>query len=678
MSWFESTEQKRTLLVSGIIIICSTMLAVTALRNIVSYDSFWHLQMGLDWLENGLSPWRDHFSFTFYGEEITGPPYIFDVLIGWLVTQLGLDAGFQVFKFAGFMLVFALFGFFLRKLRAPVVIYCLVLPLIVVLLQLRSLVRPELISYSFIVFAVMLYYRARSGMSAANMLPILALMLLWCNYHSPIFGYIIFFGYFVDIALQQTHNRATMGTWLKWLGWGLAVVAVGFLNPGLNHPLVQLFFFSPEWKDLIQEYQSAILYRELAAVYALIAITLITLALLLWKRQFGLLIVCGLFIFFAAMMARLVTPGGIAILSIFAWMVSEIDLEDQLRRLPEKLVRAAGGAVMVLWVLSIATGVNMAREFMDENRTSANFFPKDVADYMVDQDISGRIFNEYHAGGYLIYRLSPDSKVYIDGRTDILYPVDHYHRLLDAIGSADILRVEIEKYDINLAILENKQHNFSLVRDTGALGLDYVGSKFSLFRRDNPNFPVLGNLLAYPACWKADMTSALAEEQARAIWILPGNSLLFHFMEFVMGYTQAADKISFLIKLGKDDQWSDYRLRFAAYQALNQNLNPIAYELFASIADKDFSDYLGGALAKVRLGEWKTAEQMLDLATRTSWTIKIPEIVTLHGLLAHIRRHVPLKLIDDAYVDQLVEQAGIPPGSISFIVPDIRSFCPVT
>jgi hypothetical protein len=676
VNWFEQTEHKRKLLVGGTIIICLAMLALTTRRYNVSYDSFWHLQTGLDWLRNGLSPWRDHFSFTFNGKEIINPPYLFEILLGWLVSQFGLEPGFQLYKFAGFLLVFGLVVFFLRKLRAPVVVYLLVLPLLVVLLQIRSIVRPELISYSFSVLAVMLYYRARKRMSVTNMLPMVVLMLVWSNYHSPIFGYIIFFGYFVDIALQQINDRAPFSAWLQWLGWGVAVVAVGFLTPGLNHPLVHLLFFSPEWKHLIQEYQSAVLYRELAAIYALITVALVTLILSLRNRQFGLLFVCTLLIFFAVDMARLVTPSGIVILCIFAWMVSEIDLAHQLQRLPHSLSLVIGGSVMALYVLSLASSVKVARSYMVENRTSGFMFPKDVADYMVDQDISGRIFNAYNAGGYLIYRLSPDSQVYIDGRTDILYPLDHYYRHMDAEKSPDILRAEIEKYEIDLAVLENKQSNFSVVRDTETLGLDYVGVRFSLFRKDNPNFPVFGALLAHPACWNPDMSSALEMEQTRANSILPGNSMLLPFMQFVIDYSKTDNRATFLMALEEGSQWTDPKLRFAGYQALIQNLDSIAFELLAGIKKKEFGDYLGGALAKARLGEWKAAEQTLDLGTRVSWSEKTSEIEILHGLLVHIRQNFTLEIIDDAYVDRLAKDVGASSDSASSSVPDIHSFCP--
>jgi len=545
-----------------------------------------------------------------------------------------------------------------------------------VLLQFRSIVRPELISYSFIVLAVMLYYRARSGISTANMLPIVALMLVWSNYHSPIFGYIIFFGYFIDIALQQIHDRTPMGIWLKWLGWGLAVFVVGFLHPGFGHTVIGLLLFPSEWKHLIQEYQSAVLYREVAAIYALIAVALVTLLLLLRARQFGLLFVCALLIFYSVDMVRLVTPSGIVILCVFAWMVSEIDLGHQLQRLPPSLSHAIGGTVMVLFVLSLASALNLARSYMVENRTSGARFPKDVVDYMVDQGISGRIFNDYGMGGYLIYRLSPNSQVYIDGRTGILYPLEHYYRHMHAEKSPDVLRAEIEKYDINLAVLKSSQRTFSVVRDTGALGLDFVGIQFSLFRRNKPNFPVLGTLLAHPACWNADMYSALEEEQAKSISLLPANSFVVPFIQFVIDYTEADDRSSFLANLENDSQWTASILRFAGYQAIAHQQYSNAFELFTAIAGPVFSDFLGSALVKVRQGKWKKAEQLLDSATRHKASYNLSEISILHGLLVQIRQNLGLELFDEAYVNRLAEDIGASGDSNSTLVPDLRAFCP--
>ena len=177
------------------------------------------------------------------------------------------------------------------------------------------------------------------------------------------------------------------------------------------------------------------------------------------------------------------------------------------------------------------------------------------------------------------------------------------------------------KLTISLAVVKNKQANISLMKDAGALGLDYIGGKFLLFRRDHPNFPVLGSLLAYPACWNEEMSSALVDEQTKAVSLLSSEPMMLSFIQFVMDYTNADDKTAFLNSLKEISNWSAPMLRFAGYQALIQNESLIAYELFAGIKDKVFGDYLGGALAKARLGEWEASEHMLDVATRIlkSW-----------------------------------------------------------
>jgi hypothetical protein len=676
MNWYQYMEQKRTLLIGGIVIICLAMLFVTMRRNVVSFDGFWHLQTGLDWLKYGLSPWQDHYSFTFNGEAITNPPYLFQALLAWLVTKFGLEPGFQIYRFASFLFLFGLLVVFLRRLRVPVMVYCLVLPLVVVLLQFRTVSRPELIDYAFCILAMQLYYRTRNEMSTAGMLPIIGFMWLWNNYHQPIFGYIIFFAYFIDIALKQLHDRAPPRVWLQWLGWGIAIVAVGFLTPDLKHPLEVVLFSPPEGKELIGEFWYYDPYLASAAFYGLIAITAVTLALLAWKRQFGLLIVCFVLVFHSVDIPRIIVPSGIVILCAFAWMMSEFDLEDRLRHASTFHRNALGSLVFALVVIFLVSGVNGARSFMVQNESSRVRYPEDVVEYMIDHNISGRIFNVYETGGHLIYHLSPGTQVYIDGRTSILYPFDHLKLYFEAVNSPDKLRSEIEKYNIDLVLLENSLHTFVLMNLTGGLGLDFVGANFSLFKKSNPNFPLLGTLLSNPACWSEELSTVIEDEQSRAPSVLPDYSPLLPFMYFVTDFNRADDKSVFLNSLDPGNGWTDFRLRFAGFQALHQNLNPLANQFFSDIAAKTFSDNLAGALAKVRMGEWRAAEQLLDWLTRNLWSEKTHEILILHGLLVQISQNIQLELFDDAYLDKLAREISLSGDSISSFVPDTRSFCP--
>ena len=213
MNGFEALEKRKRAVTALVVVLCAATLFVTAMRAPASYDAFWHLQMGKDWIENGLSPWADHYSFTFRGSEISAPPVAFQALLYGLVDAFGEYGGFFVYKLGAFLLALAMMMLWLRRIRAPTLAWCLVLPLLTFLLQLRVIARPELISYSLAILAMVLYQRARTELSFRAMAPIALLLLAWTNYHSSFIAYVVFFGLFVDIAIRLIREKAPPGAW---------------------------------------------------------------------------------------------------------------------------------------------------------------------------------------------------------------------------------------------------------------------------------------------------------------------------------------------------------------------------------------------------------------------------------------------------------------------------------
>ena len=224
MEWIAQIEKWKLIVVGGILLVALGALMVTSLRIPVALDTYWHLQMGKDWIENGLSPWVDHYSFTYSGHAITNPPVIFQALLYLTTSKFGLVTGFQVLRLGFFLLTVGASFLLLRQMKAPVIIYALVIPMIVFLLEMRAMVRPELLSYTFSIVALMLYFRARNSISAGNLLPMVALIWFWSFYHSSVVGYIIFFGFFFDCALAQINSRAPGTVWVKW----------GIFNPNIR------------------------------------------------------------------------------------------------------------------------------------------------------------------------------------------------------------------------------------------------------------------------------------------------------------------------------------------------------------------------------------------------------------------------------------------------------------
>jgi hypothetical protein len=85
---------------------------------------------------------------------------------------------------------------------------------------------------------------------------------------------------------------------------------------------------------------------------------------------------------------------------------------------------------------------------------SADHFPVRAADFIIAKDLRGNMYNYYSWGGYLIWRLAPERRVFLDGRNinpDIMWAgttIDYDLRL----GGVSPWKTLFEKYDIAYAV----------------------------------------------------------------------------------------------------------------------------------------------------------------------------------------------------------------------------------
>ena len=91
---FRVVNENRGKVYSGLVfIVCYALLSVIAMQPDLTFDTFWHLQMGKDFLEQGLSPWVDHYSFSSPGKEISSVPVIFQTMLYQFVSFFGESGG---------------------------------------------------------------------------------------------------------------------------------------------------------------------------------------------------------------------------------------------------------------------------------------------------------------------------------------------------------------------------------------------------------------------------------------------------------------------------------------------------------------------------------------------------------------------------------------------------------
>jgi hypothetical protein len=67
----------------------------------------------------------------------------------------------------------------------------------------------------------------------------------------------------------------------------------------------------------------------------------------------------------------------------------------------------------------LITCLRFIQVVQEQPRTELENFPKTAVDWLQNNAPAGNLFNSYNWGGYLIWRLYPQVRVYIDGRADI-------------------------------------------------------------------------------------------------------------------------------------------------------------------------------------------------------------------------------------------------------------------
>lgn len=258
--------------------------------------------------------------------------------------------------------------------------------------------RPYLITYVFLATTVaLLEYRRWLWV-----LP--PMFVIWANCHGGFFvGWLALFAYSAEALYFRFRGKPLAGERQVWL-----LTAACVLVSGLN----------PNWFRVIPvmvSYRYSIMQASLwewqypnpwpPSPFSILLAG--ALAVMLWKRRetrpvdWLLLIGFGTLACMAVrniILAALVGPFLIA--SYLPWK--------------KALPVVAEFAIAVLLVVGIGVRVADGKAF--QFRAADWKFPSGAADFLLSHHITGKIFNTYEQGGYLIWRLWPEQQVFIDGR----------------------------------------------------------------------------------------------------------------------------------------------------------------------------------------------------------------------------------------------------------------------
>ena len=268
----------------------------------------------------------------------------------------------------------------------------------------RAEVRPEVWSYLLsAVFLNILYFR-----KSIWLLP--PLMMLWVNLH---IGFV--YGFMILASFCLIDFR-------KFYKVGIVTLLFGLINPFGYKLLLYPFLIFKDYGYKIVENQSISFLENINfgadqhfLLFKIIAVVVIISAILLMYRRIGLQLSIFLPTFVTIIMAYL----GIRhfpIFGLFALVFLSYSVSQLIIPKFNRDTLATISVVIIVFSLSFGTtDISRIRPALGWGLVPGVL---GAADFFEANNLEGPIFNNYDVGGYLVYTLYPEEKVFVDNRPE--------------------------------------------------------------------------------------------------------------------------------------------------------------------------------------------------------------------------------------------------------------------
>ena len=455
------------------------LLSLVQLEN---YDIWWHLKTG-QWMASNFSvPRTQLFSFAIGDIPWVSHSWFFQILTFFIYKFLGGIGSLILFRAALVTLIFwvTLKGF-LKKVYFP--LFLLTGWVFSILFLTRIPIRPELVSALFLALYFYVLFNRK------NLWLLVFIQFFWVNMHGysmlgPVLLFLFILAEFVKhkIKLPFDWNKVRYFNNNRAYSKSLIILVI----------LILLFLANPYGVDNLRYPFFALksFLRSVDNFYRVSELSSPRLSDILFTQK-NLLLTATIFLFMVSLLSNIRT---IDLFNIFAYLMFFIMYcvverhkgffavascfcildnfrMDNLRYLKSYFkFRYLGILSMILSVLfgSYIIGYQFSKvaelrksyvygeDLSSKDRMfgiNGSKYPKKAVDFMIENNIRGPMFNGFNIGGYLIWRLYPEHKVFIDGRTEVYgrRSMDEFTR---SLVDFEIWEKLDEKYGFNVVILD--------------------------------------------------------------------------------------------------------------------------------------------------------------------------------------------------------------------------------
>lgn len=475
-------------------------------------DYFWHLKAGEYIVSHRALPAGDVFSFTRSGQPWVLHEWLFEVILFGVFTAWG-ESGVRLLTAAFVVATLGLTYSLTRRLGRSAFVASALAICGGIVFSAGWTPRPQLVTYLFfaLYLSILLGYKYHGLRRALFALPLL--MLVWVNVHG---------GYVIGIAL------ALLFTGAEWLVFcfgttrdpvrkerliqltmvAAATTLASLANPEfIKHWLYPFQVLGMEANRYIQEWQSPDFHQFGHKMYLLLcAVFVLSYVYATRRADLTELLVPGFFLFNGFISGRHLP---LAVLTVMPFIALALGRGETAActarwrnsRLAHRYAATVGGGKqlgraegVLNWVVLLAAGMGLwlfQPVFRANAEKQAERLPAGAADYVIKNRIQGK-FNVYGEGGYLIYRLGPERKVFIDGRVDVYGDRFFKDYIRIYTGKAE-WKQAFERHAIDYAILDKDAPIRQLLLADGSFREAFSDKQHSVLLRVAPHQPILSS-----------------------------------------------------------------------------------------------------------------------------------------------------------------------------------------
>jgi hypothetical protein len=445
-------------------------------------DTGWHIRTGQWIAANRAAPSHDLFSYS----KPDGVWFAWEWLSDLILARLNALGGLAAVALASILLISTVSAvlYLLARRKSNAIIAILVTMAAAAASSIHWLARPHLFTLLFTVLFYAALERVREGQTRLRGVPYLAILpaatILWTNLHGGFVAGIALVGAYgcgellrFAFSADREAGRAAGAQALRYFACALACLAASLVNPYTYrlHAHLIAYLADPYQSQRIQEFLSISFHHPVAPFFEAMLLLGAGAAFRSFQRGSYTEAVLLLVWAHAALLAArniplfmiVAVPPVAAMLQDWLTQAPHFHVAAWLRRAFAKLDQTAAEMTRTedigRWHIVSAGGTLLVAALLFSPHPPKKFRPEfDPKSYpasavsLIARDPAARVFTYDQWGDYLIYRLYPRTRVFVDGRSDF-YGSDFEREYVDALNVKYGWERTLAKFGVNTILL---------------------------------------------------------------------------------------------------------------------------------------------------------------------------------------------------------------------------------